>query len=149
MKTEAPPIPVPPVSDGEITLQNCLPPGHRYRAVMDEVVRIALSGLPGPWDVSACSVGRTLFRIDVGSPGAATWSISVPVYEGPTAGDLAIAVRAAGLRLCGSRSDNGKAGRGRASAGSDGERDHGTSAASQMARVTREPSPIAPEGMHK
>lgn len=149
MKTEAPPVPAAPVSDGEITLENRLPPGHRYRAVMDEVVRIALRGLPGSWDVSACSVGRTLFRTDVGSPGGASWSISVPVYEGPTAGDLAAAVRAACLRHCGLRFDNGKAGSSRASAGSDGERDHGTSAASQMTRVAREPSPLAPEGMHK
>lgn len=149
MRTEAQPVPAPPVSPGEITLQNRLPPGHRYRAVMDEVVRIALRGLPGPWDVSASSWGRTLFRIDVGSPGRASWSISVPVYEGPNAGDLAAAVRAACLRHCGPRSDNGEAGSGRATAGSDGERDHGTSAAPQMTRVTREPSPLALEGMHK
>jgi hypothetical protein len=32
MKTEAPPVPAPTVSDREITLQNRLHPGHRYRA---------------------------------------------------------------------------------------------------------------------
>ena len=149
MKTEAPPVPATPVSDGEITLQNRLHPGHRYRAVMDEVVRIALRGLPGPWDVSACSVGCTLFRIDVGSPGGASWSISVPVYEGPAAGDVAAAVRAACLHHCGLRSDNGRACSGEATAGSTGERDRGAGAAPQMARVDREPSPSAPEGRHK
>ena len=52
MKTEAPPVPAPPESDGGITIHNRLHPGHRYRAAMDEVFRVALRGLPGPWDVS-------------------------------------------------------------------------------------------------
>jgi hypothetical protein len=95
MKTEDPAVPAPPQSDGGITLHNHLHPGHLYRAAMDEVFRIALRGLPGPWDVSVSPVGRTWFRIDVVAPDGASWAMSVPVHVGPRAEDLAETVRVA------------------------------------------------------
>ena len=95
MKTEDPPVPAPRESDGRITIHNRLHPGHRYQSAVDEVFRIALRGLPGQWDVSVYPVGRAWFRIDVVAPQGASWSMSVPVHQGPRAEDLAGMVRAA------------------------------------------------------
>jgi hypothetical protein len=85
-------------SDTGITLHNHLSPGHRYRAVMDEVFRVALRGLPGPWEVSVTANGRAWFRIDVVAPDGASWSMTVPVNVGPRSEDLAETVRVARSR---------------------------------------------------
>lgn len=62
---------------------------------MEEVFRVALRGLPGPWDVSVTANGRTWFRIDVVAPNGASWAMSVPVHVGPRPEDLAETVRVA------------------------------------------------------
>jgi len=98
MKMEGPPVSVPPESDGGITIHNRLHLGHRYQAVMDEVLRVALRGLSGTWEISVYAVGRAWFRIDVVAPDGASWFISVPVHEGPRAEDLAGMARAACVR---------------------------------------------------
>jgi hypothetical protein len=90
--------PASPAAEGEVTIQNRLPPGHRYRATVDEAVRAALSDVPGPWEVSAHSVGRAWFRVAIVAPDGASWSLSVPVHEGPRAEDLAATIRAACIR---------------------------------------------------
>lgn len=95
MTKEGTAAPSPPQSDGGITLHNRLSPGHRYRAAMDEVFRVALRDLPGPWDVSVTANGRTWFRIDVVAPDGASWAMSVPVHVGPRPEDLAETVRVA------------------------------------------------------
>lgn len=84
-----------PESDTGITLHNHLSPGHRYRAAMEEVFRVALRDLPGPWDVSVTANGRTWFRIEVVAPDGASWAMSVPVHVGPRPEDLAETVRVA------------------------------------------------------
>jgi hypothetical protein len=86
--------------EADITVHNRLYHGHRYQAAMDEVLRVALRGLPGPWEASVYPVGRGWFRIDVVAPDGARWSMSVPAHEGPSAQDLAETVRAAGVRHC-------------------------------------------------
>jgi len=108
MKTKDTRMAAPSVSDGGITLHNRLYPGHRYQAAMDAVFRIALRGLPGPWDVSVYPVGRAWFRIDVVAPGGESWFTSVPVHEGPRAEDLADTVRAACVRHCRLKPANGR-----------------------------------------
>jgi hypothetical protein len=148
MKTGAPPVPAPPESRGGITIHNRLRAGHRYRAAIDEFVRIALRGLPGPWDVSVDPVGQTWFRIDIVAPNAASWSMSVPVHEGPSAEDLADTVRAACVRRSVLRPENGKRA-GKPADGSDGDRVGGRGSGSQRGGVTREPSPAGPEGTPK
>jgi hypothetical protein len=120
MKAKDPPVPPPPQSDGGITVHNRLHAGHRYQAVMDEVLRVALEGFAGPWDVSIHPVGRQWFRIDVVAPDGATWSLSVPVHEGPGADDLADTVRAACLRRRVKRA-GGQRRAGKPAAGSDGD----------------------------
>ena len=75
-------VPARPHPTQGITLHNRLHPGHRYQAAMDEVFRVALRDLPGPWDVSVHPVGRAWFRIDIIAPDGASWSMSVPVHEG-------------------------------------------------------------------
>jgi hypothetical protein len=82
----------------DITIHNRLPAGHGYQATIEEVLRVALRDLPGPWDASAYTVGRAWFRIDVIAPDGARWSGWVPVHEGPQAENLADTVRAACLR---------------------------------------------------
>lgn len=149
MKTEAPPVPAPPESDGGITIHNRLHPGHRYRAAIDEVFRIALRGLPGPWDVSVYPVGRTWFRIDVVAPDGASWFISVPVHEGPRAEDLADTVRAACVRHCRLKPANGKRRAGKPADGSARDRDGSPKAGSSRAAVASVSSPAAPEGTPK
>ncbi len=98
MKKEYLVVPHPPQSHGEITVHNRLSPGHRYRAAMDEVFRVALRDLPGPWDVSVTANGRTWFRLDVVAPDGASWAMSVPVHVGPRPEDLAEEVRVARSR---------------------------------------------------
>jgi hypothetical protein len=87
-----------PASDTGITVHNHLYPGHRYQAAMDEVFRVALRDLPGPWDVSVTATGRAWFRVEVIAPDGASWSMAVPVNEGPRNEDLAEAVRVACIR---------------------------------------------------
>jgi hypothetical protein len=65
---------------------------------MDEVFRIALRDLPGPWDVSVTATGRAWFRIEITAPDGASWSMAVPVHVGPRAEDLADMVRVACIR---------------------------------------------------
>jgi hypothetical protein len=69
--------------------------------VANDAVLGALQGLPGSWDVSIHAIGRAWFRIDVIAPKGSSWSLSVPVHQGPRVEDLAEAVRAACSRLCG------------------------------------------------
>jgi hypothetical protein len=92
-----------------IAIHSRLHARHPYRAAMDEVFPIALRGLPGPWDVSVYPVGRAWFRIDVVAPSAASWSLSVPLHEGPRGDDLANTIRAACLRHCVLQPENGVA----------------------------------------
>ena len=94
---EAPPVPR-PESAAAITIHNRLHAGHRYRTAVEESFRSALDGLPGPWEVTVSPVGRAWFRVDVVAGDGATWSMSVPVHEGPRPEDLADVVRAACLR---------------------------------------------------
>ncbi len=149
MKPEDPPVPAPPESDGGITIHNRLHPGHRYRAAMDEVFRVALRGLPGPWDVSVYPAGRAWFRIDVVAPDGASWSTSVPVQQGPRPEDLGDTVRAACVRHCRLRPANGTRRAGKPADGFAGNRDGGPKAGSQRGRVASVPSPAAPEGTPK
>jgi len=100
VKRSAPHVPPPRASDGGVTIHNRLNPGHPYQAAVDQVFRLALDGLPGPWAVSASSVGRAWFRIDVVAPDGASWSMSVPVQHGPRPEDLGETVRAACVRHC-------------------------------------------------
>jgi len=137
MKSEGPPAPAPPASDGGITVHNCLHPGHRYQAAVDGVCRVALRGLSGPWDVSVYPVGRAWFRIDIVAPDGASWSLSVPVHEGPRAEDLADTVRAACVRYCCLRPKSGKR-----------RADGGPKAGSERGELASGPSP-APEGTPK
>jgi len=149
MKAKDTPAPVPSVSDGGITLHNRLYPGHRYQAAMEAVFRIALRGLPGPWDVSVYPVGRTWFRIDVVAPDGASWFISVPVHGGPRAEDLADTVRAACVRHCRLKPANGKRRAGKPADGSARDRDGSPKAGSLRAAVASVSSPAAPEGTPK
>ena len=149
MKSEAPAVPAPPESDGGITVHNRLHPGHRYQAAIDEVFRVALRGLRGTWEVSVCPVGRAWFRIDVVAPDGASWSMSVPVQEGPRAEDLADTVRAAGVRHCRLRPEKGTRGAGKAGAAPAGGREGGPNAGSLRGGVASVPSPAAPEGTSK
>lgn len=96
MTKSVPPAPIPPETDG-VTIHNRLRAGHPYASI-DEAFRTALRGLPGRWDMSVYPIGRTWFRIDILSPDAASWSMSVPVHDGPRPEDLADAVRAACAR---------------------------------------------------
>lgn len=98
----------PPALDEGITIHNRLHAGHPYREAIDEVFRVSLRGLAGPWDLSVYAVGKAWFRIDVAAPDGASWSASVPVHEGPTPEDLAETVRAACLRHSHRRSATGK-----------------------------------------
>lgn len=98
MKTEDTRVPAPPASDGGLTIHNRLHPGHRCRAAVDEALRVSLRDLSGPWDVSVCPVDEDWVRIEVAAPDGASWSMSVPVPEGPRVEDLAGTVRAACLR---------------------------------------------------
>lgn len=100
MKKQDRTAPPPLGSDGGITIDNRLDRGHRYQAAIDQLIRAALRGLPGQWEVSAYPVGRAWFRIDVVAPDGASWSLSVPVHEGPRPEDLADTIRAACLRHC-------------------------------------------------
>jgi len=149
MKAEASPVPAPPDSHGGITIHNRLHPGHRYRATIDEVFRIALCGLPGPWDVSVYPVGRDWFRIGVVAPDGASWSMSVPVQEGPGAEDLADTVRAACVRHGRRKPPNGKRRAGKPAHGSAGDRDAGPKAGSPRDGAVSVPSPAAREGTPK
>jgi len=149
MKTQDPPVPAPPESDGGITIHNRLPPGHRYQAAMDQVFRVALRGLPGPWDASVYPVGRAWFRIDVVAPDGASWSTSVPVHEGPHAEDLADTVRAAGVRHCRLRPAKGTRPAVKPAGGTAGNRDGSPKAGSQRGRVASVPCPAPPEGTPK
>jgi hypothetical protein len=108
MKADGPAVPTSSQSHDGITIHNRLHTGHRYRAAIDSIFRIALQGLPGPWDVSVHPVGRGWFRIDVIAPDGANWSTSVPVHEGPSAEHLSDTVRTACLRRCRPRLDDSK-----------------------------------------
>jgi hypothetical protein len=141
MKTADPPAPTAPASDGGITIHSRLHSGHRYQTAVDEIFRVALRGLPGPWDVSVYPVGRAWFRIDVVAPDGACWSMSVPVPEGPRAEDLADSVRAGCVRLCRLRLESGKRQAGKPADGTAGNRDGGPNAGV--------PSLAAPEGTPK
>lgn len=149
MKTEDPPAPARPASDGGITIHNRLPPGHRCQVAMDETFRVALRGLPGPWDVSVCPVGLAWFRIDVVAPDGASWSTWFPVHEGPRAEDLADTVRAACARHFRLEPTNGKRRAGKPADCSAGDRDGGPKAGSQRGGVASVPSLAAPEGKPK
>jgi len=149
MKTEKPRLPAPPVSDGGIAIHNRLPPGHRRHAAVDEVLRVALRGLAGPWDVSIYPVDGAWFRIDVVAPDGATWSTSVRVDEGRPAEDLADTVRAACVRHGHLKPANGKRRAGKPAKRSAGNRDGSPEAASQRGEVASVPSPAAPKGTPK
>jgi len=149
MKTEHPPVSATPESNGAITIHNRLSPGHRYHAAMDEVFRVALRGLPGPWDVSVYSVGRAWFRIAVVASDGASWSMSVPVHEGPLAVDLADTVRAACVRHCRLRPATAKRRPVKPAEGSPGDRVGGTKAGSPRGGVACVPSPATPGGRPK
>lgn len=130
--TEATFLPSSPASEGGITIHNRLHPGHRYQAGVEEVLRIALRDLPGPWDVSVYPVGRPWFRIDVVAPDGASWSAWVPVHEGPRVEELADTVRAACVRRGRLRPENGKRRAGNLADGSDKDRDGGRKAPEGM-----------------
>jgi hypothetical protein len=98
MRDQTPPAPAPSASDAGITIHNRLPAGHRCHAAVDEIFRIALRDLTGPWDVSVHPVAQAWFRIDVVAPDGACWSTSVPVHGGPSPEDLADCVRTACVR---------------------------------------------------
>ncbi len=149
MKTEDPPAPAPPASDGGIAIHNRLPSGHRYQAAVDGVFRVALRGLSGPWDVSVHPVGRAWFRIDVVAPDGASWSMSVPVHEGPRAEDLADTVRAACVRYCRRKPANRKRRAGKPAEGSAGDRDSDPKVGSPRGGAAGVSSPAAPEGKPK
>jgi hypothetical protein len=100
MKRQGPSTTAPPESNGGTTSNDHLHLGHPYQTVVDGIFRVALRGLPGPWDVRAQALGRAWFRIDVVAPDGARWFMSVPVFEGPCADDLADTVRAACSRHC-------------------------------------------------
>lgn len=115
-----PPATAPPAEG--VTIHNRLPIGHRYRVSLDEALRACLQGLTGSWDVTVYPVGRAWFHIQVVAPDGSSWSLAIPVQEGPRAEDLAETVRAACARQS----------RLRPSRGSD-----------------RPSSPAAPGGTHK
>ena len=133
MKTEDSPAPAPPASDGRIAIHNRLPPDHRCRAAVDEVFRVALRGLAGPWDVSIYPVDRAWVRVDVVAPDGATWSTSVRAEEGRPAEELADTVRAACVRHCRLEPASGK-------------RRAGKQPGSQRGSVASVSSPVAPKG---
>ena len=91
-----------PASPAEATIgiDNRLPAGHRWRAVVDGVFRAALQDLPGPWNVSVLPVDGLWFRINVVAPDGASWSVSAVVEDGPRIEDLADTIRAACVRHC-------------------------------------------------
>jgi hypothetical protein len=149
VKREPRAVPARPESDGGITVHNHLHPGHPYQAAIDELFRVALRGLPGPWEVSVCPVGRAWFRIDVVAPDGARWSLSVPVREGPRAEDLADTVRAAGVRHCRLRPKKETRGAGKAWDAPAGGRDGGPNAGSARGGAASAPFPTAPEGTSK
>ena len=98
MKTRETRLPAPPPMDPGTTIHNRLQRGHRYQAVVEDVVRGALRDTAGPWDVSVSPLGRAWFCIDVVAPDGASWSVQVPVHGGPQPEDLAETIRAACLR---------------------------------------------------
>ena len=100
MTRQGPSASAPTESGGGITFHNRLHPGHPYQTKMDDVLRVALRDLPGPWDVSAQALDRAWFRIDIVAPDRESWSLSVPVHEGPRLEDLADRVRAFCVRHC-------------------------------------------------
>lgn len=148
MRNQVPPGPA-PESDRGITIHNRLQPGHRCAAAMDEVFRIALRDLPGPWDVSVYSAGQAWFRIDVVAPDGASWSTSVPVHGGPRPEELADTVRTACLRHARRKSTNTKRRSGKPVDGSAGDRGGGPKSSLSRGRVARSPSPAVPEGKPK
>jgi hypothetical protein len=87
-----------PATEGGISIHNRLPPGHRCQATVAEAVRVALRGLPGPWDVSIEPIDRVWFRVAVVAPNGATWSASIRADEDWSPADLADTVRAACVR---------------------------------------------------
>ena len=149
MKRQDPPVPAPAEPDGAITIHNRLPRGHRYQAAVDEVFRVALRGLPGPWDVSVYPVGRDWYRIDVVAPDGASWSTSVPVHGGPQAEDLADTVRAAGVRHCRLRPAKRTRRAGKPADGPARDRDGSPKAGSPQGGVASVPPPAAPGGTPK
>ena len=149
MKAKAQPVPAAPGSLGGITIHNRLQPGDRCAAAMDEVFRIALRDLLGPWDVSVYSTGPAWFRIDLVAPDGASWSTSVPFHGGPRPEELAETVRTACLRHARRKSTNSKRRAGKPVAGSLGDRGGGPQSGSRPGGVTSEPSPAAPEGTPK
>ena len=149
MKAKSPIATVAPESDAGITIHNRLHPGHHYQAAMDEVFRVALRGLPGPWDVSVHPAGRAWFRIDVVAPDGASWSTSVPVDEGPSPEDLEDTVRAACVRHCRLRPANGTRRAGKPPERPWATRDGGPKAGLQGERAEGAPSSVAREGPPK
>lgn len=148
MKNQSAPAPAPEPSGG-ITLHNRLHSGHLYQTAIDEVFRTALRSLPGPWDVSAYPVGRAWFRMDVVAPDGASWSMSVPVHQGPRAEDLADTVRAACARHCRLHPENARRRAGRPGDGAAGTSYLAPNAGSPRDGVAVVPSPAAVGGTSK
>lgn len=149
MKLEDPSAPASPASEGAIAIHNRLPPGHRCQTAVEEVLRVALRGLSGAWDVSIYPVDRTWFRVDVVAPSGATWSMSVRADEDPSSADLADTVRAACVRYCRLKPANGKRRAGKPAEGSAGNRDGSPQAGSQRGGLASVSCPAAPEGAPK
>jgi hypothetical protein len=149
MKAEDPFAPAPPASDGGIAIHNRLPPGHRCRTVVDEVLHVALRGLSGSWDVSIHPVDRTWFRVDVVAPSGAAWSTSVRADEHWSAGDLADTVRAACVRHCRLKPVHAERRAGKPAEGSAANRDGSSQAGSQRSGLASVSSPAAPKGAPK
>ena len=72
--------------------------GHRHKAAMAKMCRVALRGLSGPWDIWIMSAGRDWFRLEIVGPRGTSWSMAVPFNALPSSEDLAEALRAACIR---------------------------------------------------
>jgi hypothetical protein len=84
----------------EVTIHNRLSAEHPWHGAADRVLRAALNGLPGSWEVSVLSIDRLWVRIDIVAPDGAMWSWSVSTHEGPRVEEMAETIRAACVRHC-------------------------------------------------